>query len=219
MTEANNHYIIYAMSYENESFLTIGKSCGPEELKEKGSRFISYLYPVSTPEEAESLIAGLRKKYHDATHVCFAFRLGEGKEDYFRFSDDGEPGGTAGLPIYNEIKSKGFFNVLAAVIRYFGGSKLGTGGLVRAYAGAARKVIDTAETIPIYIKKEVLLDFPYDFTGEMMQIVNRFSLEVVRREYTDKGVSMKLAVPLASLNKVAQAVADITNGKLQLQDA
>jgi uncharacterized YigZ family protein len=207
------------MSYENESYLTIGKSCGPEELKEKGSGFISYLHPVSTPEEAESFIAGLRKRYHDATHVCFAFRLGEGKEDYFRFSDDGEPGGTAGLPIYNEIKSKEFFNVLAAVIRYFGGSKLGTGGLVRAYAGAARKVMDRAEAVRIYIKKEVLLDFPYDFTGEVMQIVDRFSLEVVHREYTDKGAAMKLAVPLASLTKVAQAVADITNGKLQLQGA
>jgi uncharacterized YigZ family protein len=207
------------MSHENESFLTIGKSCGPEELREKGSRFISFLYPVSTQEEAESLIAGLRKKYNDATHVCFAFRLGEGKENYFRFSDDGEPGGTAGHPIYKEVKNKGFFNVLAVVIRYFGGSKLGTGGLVRAYAGAARKVIDTAETIPIYIKKVVLLDFPYNFTGDIMQIVNHFSLEVVRREYTDNGVSMKLAVPLASLNKVANAVADITNGKLQLHDA
>lgn len=206
------------MSYENESFLTIGKFCGPEELREKGSRFISYLYPVRTQEEAESLIAGLRKKYHDATHVCFAFRLRKGKEDYFRFSDDGEPVGTAGHPIYKEIKYKGFFNVLVAVIRYFGGSKLGTGGLVRAYTGVARKVIDTAETIPIYIKKEVSLDFPYDFTGEMMQIVSHFSLEVVHREYTDKGVSMKFAVPLASFNKVAQAVADITNGKLQLQD-
>jgi uncharacterized YigZ family protein len=207
------------MPDENESFLTIEKSFGPGEFKEKGSRFISYLYPVTTPEQAESLIAGLRKKYHDAAHVCFAFRLrvGEGKEDYFRFSDDGEPGGTAGHPIYNEIKSKELFNVLAAVIRYFGGTKLGTGGLVRAYAGAARKVIETAETITVYIKKEFLLDFPYGLTGEMMQIINRFSLEVVSREYTDKGISMKLAVPLAAAAKVARAVADITGGKLELK--
>lgn len=205
------------MSCEREFFSTVGKAYGPGEVKEKGSRFTAYLYPVSTAEEADAITAGLRKKYHDASHVCCAFRLGKGKEDYSRFSDDGEPGGTAGLPIYNEIKSKDYFNVLAVVIRYFGGTKLGTGGLARAYAAAARKVIDTAETVTIYIKKEVAIDLPYHFTGEIMQVINRFSLEVVNREYTADGISMKLAVPIAVMAGVAQAVSDISSGKLKFR--
>lgn len=195
-------------------FLTVGKAYGPEELKEKGSRFISYLYPVTTAEEAGAIVAGLRKEYHDATHVCFALRLRTGNEEYFRFSDDGEPGGTAGLPIYNEIKSKDYFNVLAVVTRYFGGTKLGTGGLARAYGGAAGKVIAISETVTIYIKKEVSLDFPHRLTGEIMQIVNRFSLEVIERQYTAKGVSMKLAIPIARVEKVARALSEKSSGTL-----
>ena len=204
------------MSSEKESFHTVGKAYGPEEIKEKGSRFISYLYPITSAEEAEGIIAALRKEYHDATHVCYAFRLGEGNEEYSRFSDDGEPGSTAGLPIYNAIKANDYFNVLAVVVRYFGGTKLGTGGLARAYGAAARKVIDSAETVTIHIKKEVSLDFPYPFTGEIMQIVNRFSLQVVNREYTSKGVSIKLAVPVARIEDVARGISEASGGKLIL---
>jgi uncharacterized YigZ family protein len=207
------------MSGRNEFYFTVAKPFGPEEIKEKGSRFISYLYPAASVEEAEAVINRLRKKYHDSTHVCFAFRLRQDDREYFRFSDDGEPGGTAGLPIYNEIKNKDYYNVAAAVVRYYGGTKLGTGGLVRAYASAARKVIDTAETLTVIIKKEVTLDFPYTYTGEVMQLINRFSLDIVNREYTGSGVSLKLAIPLARIAEVGQAVSDISSGKLQLGNA
>ncbi|UCH98367.1 MAG: YigZ family protein [Candidatus Aminicenantes bacterium] len=200
-----------------QRFFTIAKTYGPEEIKEKGSRFIAYLYPAATAKEAESIIAGLRKKYHDATHVCFAYRLGKGKEEYSRSSDDGEPGGTAGLPIYYEIKNKDYLNVLAVVIRYFGGTKLGSGGLARAYAAAARKVIETAKTLTIDIKKEVSLDFSYDFLGEIMNLVHRFSLEIVKQEYTARGISMKLAVPIAQMEEVTNVLARISSGKLQWQ--
>jgi uncharacterized YigZ family protein len=205
------------MPNENEFFYTVKKSYGPEEIKEKGSRFISYLYPAAGSEEAETLVTGLRKKYYDSTHVCFAYRLGNGKEEYFRYSDDGEPSGTAGLPIFNEIKNKNYYNVLTAVVRYFGGTKLGTGGLVRAYSGAAKKVIDTSETITIYIKKEASLDFPYEFTGEIMQVVNRFSLDIIDREYSDKGISMKLEIPIGRVNEVSQTITDISSGKIRLK--
>jgi uncharacterized YigZ family protein len=198
-----------------QGYFTIGKIYGPEEIKERGSRFIAYLYPVSTAAESDSIIVDLRKKYHDATHVCFAFRLGKGTEEYFRCSDDGEPGGTAGIPIYNEIKKKEYLNVLAVVIRYFGGTKLGTGGLARTYAAAARKVIEKAKTSTVHIKKEVSLDFPYDFTGEIMKIIHRFALDIVKQEYTGRGVSIKLAVPIARVEEVEKTLADISKGQLK----
>lgn len=203
--------------YEKEFYYTIGRSYGPEELKEKGSRFISYLFPVSTVEEAEARISELRKKYHDATHVCPAFRLGEGSQEYVRFSDDGEPGGTAGLPIFNELKSKEYFNVLAAVVRYYGGTKLGTGGLVRAYAASARNVLETAETVTIFIKKEFTIEFPYEFTGEIMQVVNRFNLEIITRDYTDAGTSLHLAIPLGLIKEVGRKISDISSGRLRIE--
>jgi uncharacterized YigZ family protein len=199
-----------------EVFTTTGQAYGPAEFKEKGSRFISYFYPVSTLEEAEAIIAGLRKQYYDASHVCFALRLGKGIEEYRRFSDDGEPGGTAGMPIYNEIKNKDFFNVLAAVVRYFGGTKLGTGGLVRAYAEAARIIIAAAEPLVVTLKKEISLDFPYPLTGEIMHLVTRCTLDIIRQEYTAAGVSMKLAVPLARLEEVKKTVSSIGKGRVRI---
>jgi uncharacterized YigZ family protein len=198
-----------------EGYFTIGKIYGPEEIKEKGSRFLAYLYPVATAAEIDSIIVDLRKKYHDATHVCFAFRLGKGTEEYFRCSDDGEPGGTAGFPIYNEIKSKEYLNVLVVVIRYFGGTKLGTGGLARTYAAAARKIIEKAKTLTVRITKEISLEFPYDFTGEIMKIIHRFALDIVKQEYTDRGVSINLAVPVARVKEVEKTLTDISKGQLK----
>lgn len=200
-----------------ERYFTIGKIYGPEEIKEKGSRFLAYLYPVATAAEIDSIIAELRKKYHDATHVCFAFRLGKGTEAYFRSSDDGEPSGTAGLPIYNEIKNKEYLNVLAVVIRYFGGTKLGTGGLARAYAAATRKIIERAKTLTIRIKKEISLEFPYQFAGEIMKVIHRSALDIVKQEYTGTGVSLKLAVPVTRVKEVEKTLADISKGQLKFQ--
>lgn len=200
-----------------EKFFTIDKIYGPEEIKEKGSRFLAYLFPVSTVEEIDLIIVDLRKKYYDASHVCFAYRLKQGNEEYFRSSDDGEPSGTAGIPIYNEIKSRDYLNVLAVVIRYFGGTKLGTGGLARTYAAAARNVVEKAATITIYIKKEVSLNFPYDFTGEIMKIINRFGLDILKQEYTGKGVSIKLNVPVALVKEVEKILSDYSKGQLKFQ--
>jgi len=198
-----------------DEYFTIGKIYGPEEIKEKGSRFLAYLFPVATAAESDSIIAGLRKKYHDATHVCFAYRLGKGIEEYFRYSDDGEPGGTAGLPIYMEIKNREYFNVLAAVIRYFGGIKLGTGGLARAYAAAVRKIIEKAKTLTVRITREISLEFPYDFTGEIMKIIHRFALDIVKQDYTAAGVSITLAVPITRLQEVEKTLTDTSKGQLK----
>ncbi len=200
-----------------ESFFTIDNAFGPEEFKEKGSRFISYVYPVDSKETADTVIASLRKKYYDSTHVCFAYRLGNGKEDYFRYNDDGEPSGTAGLPIYNEIKSKAYFNVLAAVVRYYGGTKLGTGGLTRAYGQAAKNVLEVSNTVTIHIKKRVSVSFPFDFTGEIMQVVNRFHLDIVKQDYSADGIHMQLDIPVTKVKEVEHQITNRSAGKLRIK--
>ncbi len=205
------------MTTTRSEFLTVDRDYGPEEFKEKGSRFISFLFPVKTRQEAESAVAGLWKKFHDATHVCYAFRLGEGSERYFRYNDDGEPGGTAGRPIYDEIRSKDYYNVLAAVVRYYGGTKLGTGGLVRAYGKGARMILDLSLPVTVQVKRDVMVAFPYDFTGDMMYIVNHFSLEIVSQEYSPDGANMGLAVPVGILDDVARMVTEKSFGKYSLQ--
>ncbi|MCK4763871.1 MAG: YigZ family protein [Candidatus Aminicenantes bacterium] len=204
------------MSKNPEKYLTITKQYGPQEFKEKGSRFISFLYPVGGKEEAEKILHVLRKKFHDATHVCFAYRLGEGEERYFRFSDDGEPSGTAGMPIYNEIKSSSYFNVLAAVVRYYGGTKLGSGGLARAYGKSAALVTAVSKKVTIYIKKEAEVLFPYHFTGEMMQVVKRYSLDIPVREDRVEGVYMKLAVPVGLIDEIIKVISNKSSGKVKL---
>lgn len=204
------------MSNIQEYYLTINQPYGPEEFKEKGSRFISYLYPVINQSEVETNLSHLKKKYYDSTHICFAFRLGNGKDEYYRFSDNGEPGGTAGIPILNEIKNKNYFNILAIVIRYFGGTKLGTGGLVRAYSAITKKVMDLTSPIPIYLKKEGILFFPYDLIGDIMQVVNRYSTEIITREYSDKGVSLTLSIPISQIDEISHSIFNISNGKVSL---
>lgn len=197
-----------------ETFYTIDKIYGPEEIKEKGSRFIAYLYPVEKKEIVDTYIGTLRKKYYDATHVCFAYRLGKGEEQYVRCNDDGEPSGTAGLPIYNEIKSKDYFNVLAAVVRYFGGVKLGTGGLTRAYGQAAGKVLEIATKVTVHIKQKISVSFPFNLTGEVMQIVNRFSLVILKQEYTADGIHMQLNVPIGKIEEITKQIIERSSGKI-----
>ncbi len=198
-------------------FFTVDKNYGPEEIKEKGSRFITYLFRITSKEEATSIIKDLNKKYHDATHVCFAYRLGNGKELYFRYNDNGEPGGTAGLPIYKEIKAKEYYNVLIAVIRYYGGIKLGTGGLTRAYAQSARKILDSSKKIAVLIRRSASIFFPFDFTGEIMQIINHYSINIYKQNYLSDGVNMVLSIPEENFNEIDKLISDKSKGNIKLK--
>lgn len=129
-----------------ENFKTVLKSETAEVL-EKKSRFISYVYHVEDEENIEKLIKEMRRKYHDARHVCFAWRIIKDGQVIERASDDGEPSGTAGAPMLSILKKENLYNILILVIRYFGGILLGTGGLVRAYSEATQKVIEKSEIV------------------------------------------------------------------------
>ena len=205
------------MEQARTSFFTVTEAGGPFEIKELGSRFLSFLYPLVSAAEADSQIIELRKSHPDATHVCTAWRLWRDGDEYARHNDDGEPAGTAGSPILNEIRRRECFNVLVGVVRYFGGTKLGTGRLRRAYGKAARAVLDEAVPVVHVLHRRVMATIPFDFTGDMMRIVRRFSIRIVRQTYGEEGIVMEMSVPVESISAVERAVSEYSLGQVMLK--
>jgi len=189
--------------------------CQVEIPKIKGSRFIGEVYPVASVEDAEARLSAVRKAFHDATHHCYAYRLGvEG--DVFRSSDDGEPSGSAGAPILRQLESSGLSDTLVVVVRYYGGTKLGTGGLVRAYGAAAEAVLNVAERKVRQLFREVSLRFGYDDTAPVMRLVDRYEARIVSSRYGTDTV-LKLAVPQSSVDKLlADFIEDLGGRGTQL---
>jgi uncharacterized YigZ family protein len=138
--------------------------------KEKMSRFISFAIPVKTVEEVKSQVDRYNKEYYDARHVCYAYMLGAARLD-FRANDNGEPSGTAGKPILGQLNSYELTDILIVVVRYFGGVKLGTGGLVVAYREAAKMAIEANEIVKKTVDEEVSFVFEYPFLNEVMRVV------------------------------------------------
>lgn len=154
---------------ESDSYLTL-KAFSQGLYKEKGSKFIGLVYPVSTQEEIKDILDKIRKQYHDARHHCFAWVLGMDKEN-FRVNDDGEPSGTAGKPILGQISAFGLTNVLIVVIRYFGGKLLGVSGLINAYRSAAKSAINNGEIVERFIQDFYKISFPYPVLNDVMKII------------------------------------------------
>jgi len=145
------------------------------QFKDRGSRFIALAYPVSSEDEIKEQIASLKKEYHDARHHCFAWRLGADMSRY-RFNDDGEPSGSAGRPILGQLQSRELTNILVVVIRYFGGTLLGVGGLINAYRTATATALGKAEIIEKKVEKEIRIQFSYEAMNEVMKIIKEYDL-------------------------------------------
>ena len=165
----------------DDSYITL-ESPAEGTYREKGSRFLAFGFPVQKEEEIHTIIASLRKKYHDARHHCYAYRLGPAGETY-RVNDDGEPSGTAGKPIYGQLLSNNLTNVLVVVVRYFGGTLLGTGGLITAYRSATADMILHAKIIVRLVEVKVRLSFPYDTLNGVMKILKEESLSPCEADY------------------------------------
>lgn len=144
---------------------------GRAEIRERASRFLAFAFPASDTEQAAGEVARLKKQYHDATHVAFAWKIGSGDSAVARSSDAGEPSGTAGKPIAAAIESAGIGDVAVAVVRYFGGTKLGTGGLARAYREAAGQAIAAAGTKTLRETSLVIVTCPYERLGAARKLV------------------------------------------------
>ncbi len=151
--------------------------------KDKGSKFISFAYPVSDEETIKEILTELRKNYYDAHHHCYAWVLGYQKE-LFKFNDDGEPSGTAGKPIYGQILSHDLCNILIVVIRYFGGTKLGVRGLINAYKGAAKDVLDNSIIIENIIQNFYRVHFEYIHMNDVMRVMKEHELTQHAHDFT-----------------------------------
>ena len=164
-----------------DTFLTV-KDTATAIFKDKGSKFIAFIYPVSTIDEIKSILDQKRKEYYDARHVCYAYMLGFERLD-FRANDDGEPSGTAGRPILGQINSANLTDVLIIVVRYFGGILLGTSGLINAYKTSACDVINSAEIITKIVEKSFVATCDYQTVNDVMKIIKEYNLELVKSEY------------------------------------
>lgn len=153
--------------------------------KEKGSKFIALAYPVESEQEVREKLEAVRKKYYDATHHCYAYMLGKDRKD-FRANDDGEPSGTAGLPILGQLKSKNITNVLVVVVRYFGGTKLGASGLVSAYRAAAAEALAQATVIEKILVQSVTFYFEYLQMNEVMKIIKDYELKILSQHFDNQ---------------------------------
>ena len=151
-------------------------TCGEGLYKEKGSKFIAEIFVVMSEDEAKAAVASVKKNYFDARHHCYAYMIGPDKKT-FRSSDDGEPSGTAGKPILNQILSKDVTNVCIVVTRYFGGIKLGTSGLINAYKAAAREALDNSTIVAKTINEIYSLEFEYPLMNEVMRLLKEENLE------------------------------------------
>ncbi len=175
--------------------------------KEKMSKFLAFAVPVETLAEAKEVVAMYQKKYFDARHVCWAYMLGAARTDY-QSNDNGEPSGTAGKPILGQINSYNLTNIVIVVVRYFGGIKLGTSGLIVAYREAAREAIIAGEIIECHEMKEIAFNFPYLSMNDVMRLVKDSGVKVVAQEF-DNACYMRVSIRADHAEGIMSRLVDI----------
>ena len=180
---------------------------------EKRSRFIAYAVPVRTVEEVKEQVDKFRKQYYDARHVCWAYMLGPDRST-FRANDDGEPSGTAGKPILGQINSLELTDILVVVIRYFGGIKLGTGGLIVAYRAAAAEALSLAEIEERTVDEEITVQFEYPFLNGIMRIIKEDNPEVLSQSF-DMNCEMTLRIRKSEADKLRNRLLKVETAYLK----
>lgn len=187
---------------------------GTGEIVEKKSRFIAQVFPVESEEEATLHLGEIKKEYWDARHHCWAYTIGE-EQVQERFSDDGEPGGTAGKPILDVIRSHGLHNALIVVTRYFGGTLLGTGGLVRAYTQSAQAGLAASAIITKIDGYKIKIKTDYSALGKIQYLLAKRTLPVVESDYTDS-VTLTTLIPAGDEKALITALTESTNGQAEI---
>ena len=188
-------------------FKTI-KSISTGTYSEKRSKFLAFAIPVHTVDEVKCYVAEYQKKYYDARHVCYAYMLGAERTD-FRANDNGEPSGTAGKPILGQINSNELTDILIIVVRYFGGVKLGTSGLIVAYRLAAAEAISAAEIIEKTVDEDITFLFEYPYMNDVMRIIKEENPDIVSQTY-DNDCSMTLRIRKSAIPKLKQRLEKVT---------
>jgi uncharacterized YigZ family protein len=176
-----------------DAYKTIAEASNETLIKEKGSKFFGYVFPVCTEQEVKLFLSTVKKQHPAARHCCYAWRLGVEKVRY-RVNDDGEPNNSAGQPIYGQILSCDLTNVLIVVVRYFGGVKLGVGGLVKAYKESAQLSLQNALIVQKYLEQTICLEFDYEYMSIVLRLLKQRKLaisEQILLEYCALKISVK----------------------------
>lgn len=191
-----------------DTYKTISK---PSEglFKEKGSKFLSFAFPVNSEDEIREIVQSIRKEHHSARHHCYAWRLGADKL-HFRTNDDGEPSSTAGKPIFGQIQSFDLTNILIVVVRYFGGTLLGVSGLINAYRNAALDAINQAEIVEKLVEKWLLVEFDYSAMNDVMKIFKDEKLSQTDPQF-DLKCKIKTNIRLSESDRIVEALLKIEN--------
>lgn len=197
-----------------ERYLELVKG-GEGEIVEKKSRFIGQIEPISTEEEAYAFIERVKKKHYDARHNCFAFSVG-GEMPLLRFSDDGEPQGTAGKPILEVINGSGIHNICIVVTRYFGGTLLGTGGLVRAYTDAAKEALLSCETKVRQRIHPVSIVTNYTDMGKVQYILGNADIRIIDTVFAEN-VTFQTELPVEACERIVAAVTEATGARAVIE--
>lgn len=176
----------------SDTYLTIGNKIGEGYYTEKRSKFLAFSHHVETVDEIKEIIAGYRKKYYDARHVCYAYMLGAEREE-FRANDDGEPSSTAGKPILGQINSNGLTDILVVVVRYYGGVNLGTSGLIVAYREAARLAIADSQIEERLVEDIITHHFSYIEMNDVMKVIKDMNPRIISQTF-DNTCEMRLAI-------------------------
>ncbi len=203
------------MEQPNKVFQTVYQG-GTGEFVMKKSRFIANVYPIETEEDALAFIEGLRKKYWDASHNCYAYIVGT-KNPVMRCSDDGEPSKTAGKPILDILISHELTNLVLVVTRYFGGTLLGTGGLVKAYQAAALKGLDQSTIIKKELGIHYRIDTDYNLIGKIQYYIGQEELPILSSDYSDI-VVLDILVPVGKAPGFLKKVTELTSGSALLTE-
>ena len=192
------------------------KKNGQGEYIEKKSKFIAHIFNVESEQQAAAIIAEVKKKYWDARHNCYAYILGN-KGEIQRFSDDGEPSGTAGKPILEVLLGNECSNCLCIVTRYFGGVLLGTGGLIRAYTSASKEALDDCLTGELVEGVHAYLDADYNYVGKIQHLCIHDDITVVNTEYSDN-VIFELMMEKQVRQKFEKALTEMSSGRIGLRE-
>ncbi|HLT51983.1 MAG TPA: YigZ family protein [Arenibacter sp.] len=198
---------------DTDTYKTLGTPSEEVLLKEKKSKFYGYAYPILNEEEVRPIIEELRKRHHTANHVCYAWQLGV-EDIKYRTNDDGEPNNSAGIPIYGQIQAFGVTNVLIAVARIFGGTKLGVGGLMSAYKTTAQMALENGEIIERTLQQKFLLSFDYPEMDKVMRTIKQYRLEIVSQKM-EMDCSLVFSVRKQHADHIAEVISQMHPLKLK----
>ena len=198
-----------------DSYLTLTDST-LHKITRKKSRFIALLSPADSQGDVQRQLDDVRRSYHDATHHCYAFRLLLDDAIVEVSHDDGEPSGSAGLPMMQQLTNRNLCNVLAVVVRYFGGTKLGVGGLVRAYSNAVSEALEKAPVITQTLKTRITIRFPVEVNSSVMSIIHRFSARIDALVYEDP-VRIEITLPPSQVEALRAALTEATGARIKLE--